>query len=102
VAELSEVFRRVELLALPSLASDPPELSDAARVGEIRYAAPFNLAGLPAVSLPVQPITTSATGASSPVPPSLQLVGPIGSEEVILTTAGRVEAAAGWTGMVRR
>jgi amidase len=101
VAEVAEVFRRVELLALPSLASDPPELSDAARVGEIRYAAPFNLAGLPAISLPVQPITTGVTGAASPVPPSLQLVGPVGSEEVILATAGRVEAAAGWTRVVR-
>ena len=101
VAEVSDVFRRVELLALPSLASDPPEITDAARVGEIRYAAPFNLAGLPAISLPVRPMTPAAGKPSSRVPPSLQLVGPLGSEEVILATAGRVEAAAGWSGTGR-
>jgi amidase len=95
VDELARVFRQVEALALPTLASDPPELSDAARVAEIRYSAPFNLAGLPAISLPVRPVSTGATLPSSAVPPSLQLAGPLGSEELILATAEQVEAAAG-------
>jgi amidase len=97
VSELSAIFRRVELLALPTLAGDPPEISDAARVAEIRYAAPFNLAGIPAISLPVRPSAEAATAPSSPVPPSLQLVGPPGGEELLLATAERVETAAGWT-----
>jgi Asp-tRNA(Asn)/Glu-tRNA(Gln) amidotransferase A subunit family amidase len=89
-SELARVFGQVEVLALPSLASDPPPLTDAGRVAEIRYAAPFNLAGNPALALPV--------ASSGPVPVSLQLAGPARSEELLLATASRIEAAAGWPG----
>jgi amidase len=86
-AELADVFSRVDLLALPTLAGTPPCLEDAARLTEIRYASPFNLAGVPALTLPV---------ATSHGPPaSLQLVGPAMSEDVLLATGAIVEAAAG-------
>ncbi len=85
--ELVEVFTGVDILALPTLAAAPPALEDAGRLTEIRYVAPFNLAGLPALSLPV------ATPVG--IPASLQLVGPALSEEVLVATAAVIEAAAG-------
>jgi amidase len=88
--ELAAVFARVEVLALPTLAAAPPTLQDAARLTEMRYVAPFNLAGVPAVALPVAP-----RHRQTRIPASLQLVGPAGSEELLLATAAVVEDAAG-------
>ena len=85
---LSAVYRDVEILALPTLSSTPPTLDQAARLSEIRYVAPFNVTGTPAVSMPV-----ATTG---PHPASLQLTGPARSEDLLLATAAAVEAAAGW------
>jgi amidase len=85
--ELANLFTGVAVLALPTLAATPPNLEDAGRLREIRYVAPFNLAGLPALSMPV----ATAVG----IPASLQLVGPAMSEEVLVATAAVVEAAAG-------
>jgi amidase len=82
--ELAGMFNQVELLALPTLAAAPPRLEDAAQLSEIRYVAPFNLAGLPALALPV----ATAHG----LPASLQLVGPAGSEALLLATGSAVEA----------
>jgi amidase len=84
---LNRLFADVDVIALPTLADEPPDVEHATRIGEIRYVAPFNLAGVPAISLPVR-------GASR-VPPSLQLVGPAGSEELLLATAAAVESASG-------
>ncbi len=86
--ELAEVFARVDLLALPVLAGPPPPLEDATRLTDIRYVAPFNLAGVPALALPVR-------AASPGVPPSLQLVGPLMSEELLVAFGLKVETAAG-------
>ncbi len=86
--ELDETFARVDILALPVLAGPPPPLEDASRLTDIRYVAPFNLAGVPALALPVP--------ARSPgIPPSLQLVGPRLSEEQLVAVGLQVEAAAG-------
>jgi amidase len=87
-AELADLFDQVDVLALPTLAATPPRLEDAAQMTKIRYAAPFNLAGVPALSMPV-----ATTRGAGPVPASLQLVGPAGSEELLVTTAAAVEAA---------
>lgn len=89
--ELSGVWARVDLLALPTLAAAPPTLEDPWRLSEQRYVAPFNLAGVPALSMPV------ATPAGHPA--SLQLAGPPGGEERLVATAALVEAAAGWRGL---
>jgi Asp-tRNA(Asn)/Glu-tRNA(Gln) amidotransferase A subunit family amidase len=86
--ELNDIFARVDILALPVLAGPPPPLEDATRLTDIRYVAPFNLAGVPALALPVR-------AASPGVPPSLQLVGPPSSEERLLAIGLEVEAAAG-------
>ena len=87
--ELTHIFDQVDAIALPTLADQPPDVDHASRIGEIRYVAPVNLAGLPAISLPVPPVQPS-----SPVPPSLQLIGPRRSEEMLVATAAVVEAAA--------
>jgi len=86
-SDLTELFASVDALALPTLAAAPPTLDDAARLTEIRYVAPFNLSGTPALSLPV------ATGSG--LPASLQLAGPSMSEELLVATGAAVEAAAG-------
>ncbi len=88
MGRLSTLFTRVEVLALPTLSSEPPTIENAARLSDIRYVAPFNVTGTPALSLPVS--------TPSKYPASLQLAGPARSEETLLATAAAVEAAAPW------
>ena len=85
-AELADAFAGVDALALPTLAAAPPTLDDAARLTRIRYVAPVNLAGIPALSMPV------ATDRG--IAASLQLVGPAWSEALLLGIAAAVEDAA--------
>jgi len=85
---LSAAYRDVEVLALPTLSSDPPTLEQAGRLTDIRYVAAFNGTGTPALALPV--------ATSGPHPASLQLAGPARSEELLLATGAAIEAAAGW------
>jgi amidase len=90
---LLALFDRVELLALPTLPIFPPRLdaltADTFVLTAIeitQYLSPFNAAGVPCAAQPV-----AAKGAS--VPASLQLVGPLGGEELLLSTAALVESA---------
>jgi amidase len=90
---LLDLFGQVELLALPTLPAFPPKLADVTPdsllnvIIEItRYTGLFNAAGVPCTAQPVR-------AAGSPVPASLQLVGPLHGEELLLSTAQRVEAA---------
>jgi amidase len=85
-AELDRLLHTVDLIALPTLAGPPPRLEDGQRLSEIRYGAAFNLAGWPALAMPV------ATAAGFVA--SLQLAGPPGSEARILAAGAAVEAAA--------
>jgi amidase len=78
--ELTAVFRELDLLVLPTLIGPPPSVEAAQGFRFTALTAPFNVAGLPALSLPL------ASGAD-PVPPSLQLVGPSGGEELLCATA---------------
>ena len=80
-------LERVELLALPTTSMHPPLLEEAAKTTYNRLTSPINLAGLPALSLPV--------AGHSPIPASLQLVGPSRGEALLLATASHVETAAG-------
>lgn len=91
---VARLFDQVELLALPTLPVFPPRLDEITpdnlveKVIEITaFVSMFNAAGTPCTA---QPIRT----ADSPFPASLQLVGPLGGEELLLTTAREVEAAA--------
>jgi amidase len=85
-ASLSSLWDRVELLALPTLLGFPPTLDNAREMLRIRgLTAPVNLAGVPALALPVP------TGG--PLPASVQLIGPSGSEERLLAAGAVLEQA---------
>ncbi|MHB1508385.1 MAG: amidase [Acidimicrobiales bacterium] len=76
---------RYGVLALPTLALRPPRLEEFGPGFNI-LTAPVNLAGFPAISLPVP------AGRSRP-PCGLQLVGLPGSEALICAVAASIEAA---------
>lgn len=77
--ELVQAFEEVDVIALPVLRDAPAGLEDPERMYALRLTLPVNLAGLPAVVLPVP--------RRDGPPASLQLVGRRGSEEVLLATA---------------
>ncbi|MDX6393839.1 MAG: amidase [Streptosporangiaceae bacterium] len=86
---VADLLRTVALLVLPTAPLYPPPLADAG-MHQRQYTQltmPFNLAGLPALALPVP--------SEHRLPASLQLVGPAGGEGLLLTTGLLVEAAAG-------
>jgi len=92
-SSLLALFEQVELLALPTLPIFPPRLEDLdpdsmlATVIELtRNLSLFNAARTPCTAQPVP-----ATGSA--IPGSLQLVGPLGAEELLLATAQHVERA---------
>jgi amidase len=89
----------VDLLLTPALAAAPPAAATwsgrswpANMITSIRYApyaAPWNIAGLPAI---VVPVGLRPDG----LPVGVQLVGPPGSELLLLAVAGQFELAAPW------
>ncbi len=84
-AQLTALFARFDLLVTPTLAILPPKLASADELLEARYTLPVNLAGVPALALPVP--------ARGLLPASLQLVSEWGSEERLLAAGAAVEAA---------
>ena len=90
---LLELFDRVELLALPTLPVFPPRIDQLSEQTMFPWVqqlssltAPFNPSGVPCTAQPI-PVAGSA------LPASLQLVGPIHSEELLISAAARVEQA---------
>ncbi|NBE81468.1 amidase [Micromonospora rubida] len=89
----------VDLLLTPALAGPPPEAAgwsgrswSANMKASIRYApyaAPWNIAGLPAI---VVPVGRRPDG----LPVAVQFVGPPGSELLLLGVAGQFELQAPW------
>jgi amidase len=86
-AELDDLFGRFDVLALPTLVEPPPPLTNAGRIYTIARTRAVNLAGVPALSMPVP--------TDGPVPASLQLVAPLGADALLLALASVVEAATG-------
>jgi amidase len=83
-ATMSSLWERVDLLALPTLLGFPPTLDKSQEMVRIRgLTSPVNLAGVPALALPVP------TGG--PLPASIQLIGPAGSEESLLAAGSILE-----------
>lgn len=83
---LDELWERVELLAAPTLIGFPPVVEDAAGMPAIRGVTSLvNAAGVPALALPVP--------AASPLPASLQLIGPANAEDRLLAAGSAVERA---------
>jgi amidase len=90
---LLDLFGQVELLALPTMPVFPPKLAEVTPdslvnviIEVTRYTGLFNAAGVPCTAQPVP-------AAGSRVPASLQFVGPLHGEELLLSTALRIEAA---------
>jgi amidase len=91
---LLDLFGQAELLALPTMPGFPPRLEEVTVdllvnvIIEItQYTGLFNAAGVPCTAQPV-------VAAGSGIPASLQLVGPPHGEELLLSTALQIEAAA--------
>jgi amidase len=84
-ATLRSVFARVDLLVTPTLAIFPPPLEDADDLLVSRCTLPVNLAGVPALSLPVP--------TDAALPASIQLIGPPHGEARLLAAAAVLEAA---------
>lgn len=82
-ARFETALARYPILALPTLATPPPRLgTQHNRLTALTT--PANLAGLPALALPVP---------TSGLPASLQLIGPHGGEEQLIAAGRTVEAA---------
>jgi amidase len=84
-ARLAALFERFDLLVMPTLTILPPTLDRADELLESRCTLPVNLAGVPAVALPIP--------ARGPLPASIQLVSASGTEERLLAAAAELEAA---------
>lgn len=84
-AQLSALFDQFDLLAMPTLLIFPPTLDHADELLEARCTLPVNFAGVPALSLPIP--------ARGPLPASIQLVSPAGTEDRLLAAGAVVEAA---------
>ena len=84
-ARLESAFDRFDVVATPTLTIFPPRLDDGEDLLVARCTLPVNLAGVPAVVLP------APTGG--PLPASIQLIGPMGSEEILLGAALTLEDA---------
>lgn len=85
--ELVGAFSDVDVLALPTLLSFPPTFPELDTYPSLtRLTSPANVAGVPALAMPVRV-------RGGPVPASLQLVGPPNSEELLCATGLTIEAA---------
>ena len=92
-ATLASLWERVDLLALPTLLGFPPTLDKSREMVRIRgLTSPVNLAGVPALALPVP------TGG--PLPASVQLIGPAGGEESLLAAGVIFEQAVLGSGVI--
>jgi amidase len=92
---LDVIWGRVELLAVPTLLGFPPLIDEAQSIFGIRgVTTPVNAAGLPAVALPV-PAAGGPRAANGPLPASVQLIGPVNSEDRLLAAGAVLEKAVG-------
>jgi amidase len=90
-AALDGIWGRVELLAAPTLLGFPPLIDEAQSIFKIRgLTSPVNAAGLPALALPV-PAAGGPRAAGGPLPASVQLIGPAGSEDRLLAAGALLE-----------
>jgi amidase len=83
--ELAEAFERVQVIAMPTLPTFPIPIQGANEFDVTTGTGSVNLAGNPALALPVP--TTQR------LPASLQLVGPHNSEDALLALGRVIEAA---------
>jgi amidase len=79
------MLARHPVLALPTLVGAPPVIGES-RIPLTVFTMPANLAGLPALALPVP-------GGPAGLPASLQLIGPPGGEEQLIALGHVIETA---------
>jgi amidase len=84
-ATLERLLERVDFVVTPTRTIFPPRLDDGDDLLVSRCTLPANLAGVPALSVPVP--------TDGPLPASLQLMGPPGSEERLLAAGALLEEA---------
>jgi len=84
-ATFERVFDEVDVLVTPTLTIFPPRLEAGEDLLVSRCTLPVNLAGVPALSLPVP--------TTGPLPASIQLIGPAHGEERLLAAGALLEAA---------
>jgi amidase len=84
-AAMSAALRVADVLVLPTVPFFPPLLEDAIGPRYTALTCPVNLAGLPALALPVPTVHE--------LPASLQLIGGPDAEAVLLATGAIIEAA---------
>jgi amidase len=85
-AEVEAILAEVDVVAMPTLTAPPPLLTNV-DFKVTRLTRPINLAGLPAIAMPVH-----SPGRAVPV--SLQLFGPAYGEELLCATAQVIESAS--------
>jgi amidase len=83
-ATMAAALRGTGLLVLPAAPFFPPRLDAAIRPGYLSLTRPVNLAGFPALALPVP---------AGRLPASLQLIGGPNAEALLLATGAMIEAA---------
>ncbi|MFP5578166.1 MAG: amidase [Acidimicrobiia bacterium] len=84
--ELARAFTRSPVLVTAGIMDEPAPLEEPTRLDTRRLNAAVNLAGIPALVLPVP--------SGRRFPAAIQLLGPHGTEELLLSTAALLEAAA--------
>ena len=98
--QLLRLFRAVDMLVAPVLPVAPPAVADMAAATSapplasaplLGFTIPFNLAGVPCLTLPMG-------RAPSGAPLGLQLIGPDLSEAALLAAGAGYEAASGFAG----
>jgi aspartyl-tRNA(Asn)/glutamyl-tRNA(Gln) amidotransferase subunit A len=90
---IGAVFSNVDLLVTPTTAMPPPTIEEAVRLGIelelIRNTVPFNIYGLPTISIP-------CGFTSSGLPIGMQISGPRLGEAKVLALAHAYEQATDW------
>jgi aspartyl-tRNA(Asn)/glutamyl-tRNA(Gln) amidotransferase subunit A len=98
--EAGRIFADLDLVVTPTVPVPPPTFAEIEKNPQelrprelllLRNTRPFNVLGLPAISLPC-----GFTKAGLPV--GLQIAGPAGGEAAVLGLAQAYERAAGWRG----
>lgn len=106
-SKLQRIFTQVDFLALPTLRVPVPTLAEAGSTQLNANTLPFNLAGLPAISVPVRLVSEVTAflgldegfapmgvreGGSEPMPLAIQIVGKAGTEEQLVGLAQMLES----------
>ncbi|MCJ7622550.1 MAG: amidase, partial [Anaerolineaceae bacterium] len=93
LSEFMETFQNVDLIINPTVAFEAPEEDPVVAAGEgsveARRTGPYNLTGLPAISVP-------CGFGKADMPLGIQFAGPPLSDSLVLNAAFQYEQAAGW------